>query len=81
MQTNRDINRLKVVLAEQKHTAKWLAGELINDPATILKWCTNTVQPSVETLFEIARILEVDPKELLRSTEGDMLYIKVPVAR
>ena len=43
-----DINRLKVVLAEKKRTAKWLATEIGKDPATISKWCTNTTQPSLE---------------------------------
>lgn len=42
---NKDINRLKVVLAEKKRTNKWLAEELSKDPATVSKWCTNTLQP------------------------------------
>ena len=49
-----DINRLKVVLAEQKRTNKWLAEQLGKDPATVSKWCTNTAQPGLETLLEIA---------------------------
>ena len=44
-----DINRLKVILAEQKKTAKWLAAQLGKDPATVSKWCTNKSQPGVET--------------------------------
>lgn len=63
-----DINRLKIVLVEKKRTAKWLAGEIGKDPATISKWCTNTVQPSLEHLTKIASILEVDVKDLLNST-------------
>lgn len=74
---NKDLNRLKIVLVEQKKTAKWLATELHKDPATVSKWCTNTAQPSLETLFEIARTLEVDVKELLNSSTEDTLYIKV----
>ena len=50
-----DINRLKVVLAEQKRTNKWLAEQLGKDPASVSKWCTNASQPSLETLVEIAR--------------------------
>ena len=46
----RDINRIKVVLVEHKKTNKWLAEQLGKDPATISKWCTNSSQPSVETL-------------------------------
>ena len=64
-----DINRLKVVLAEQKMTNKWLAEQLGKDPASVSKWCTNASQPSLETLVEIARSLNVDVKDLLWSTK------------
>jgi DNA-binding Xre family transcriptional regulator len=64
-----DINRLKVVLAEQKRTNKWLAEQLGKDPASVSKWCTNASQPSLETLVEIARSLNVDVKDLLWSTK------------
>ena len=64
-----DINRLKVVLAEQKRTNKWLAEHLGKDPASVSKWCTNASQPSLETLVEIARSLNVDVKDLLWSTK------------
>ncbi|MBQ0086459.1 MAG: helix-turn-helix transcriptional regulator [Bacteroidales bacterium] len=60
-----DINRLKVVLAEQKRTNKWLAEQLGKDPATVSKWCTNKAQPGLETLVEISKVLGVDVKELL----------------
>lgn len=63
-----ELNRLKVVLVEKKKTAKWLAGQMGKDPATISKWCTNTSQPSIETLSEVARLLETDIRELLIST-------------
>jgi transcriptional regulator with XRE-family HTH domain len=74
---NKDINRIKVVLTEQRRTGKWLAEQLGKDPATVSKWCTNNAQPGLETLTEIARILEVDIKELLRSTKEDVIYIPV----
>ena len=64
---NQDINRLKVVLAEKKRTNKWLSEQLGKDPATVSKWCTNTLQPNLETLVEIAKCLEVDTKDLLWS--------------
>lgn len=64
----KDINRLKIVLVEKKRTAKWLAEELQKAPATVSKWCTNTSQPSLETLLDIAGILDVDVKELLHSS-------------
>lgn len=62
---NKDINRLKVVLAEKKRTNKWLAEQLGKDPATVSKWCTNTLQPNVETMVEIAKYLQVEIHELL----------------
>lgn len=64
---NKDINRLKVVLAEKKRTNKWLAEQLGKDPGTVSKWCTNTMQPNLETLVKIAEYLEVDVKDLLWS--------------
>ena len=64
----KDINRLKIVLAEQKRTNKWLAQQLKRDQATVSKWCTNTAQPGLETLVEISDVLEVDVRELLHPT-------------
>ncbi|MBD9260957.1 MAG: XRE family transcriptional regulator [Prevotella sp.] len=61
---NKDINRLKVVLAEKKRTNKWLAEQLGKDPATVSKLCTNTLQPNVETMVEIAKYLQVEIHEL-----------------
>ena len=61
---SKDINRLKVVLAEKKRTNKWLAEQLGKDPATVSKWCTNTIQPNVETLVEIAKLLSVDIQDM-----------------
>lgn len=68
MEATKDINRLKVVLAEKKRTNKWLAEQLGKDPATVSKWCTNTAQPGLETLLQISKVLEVDVKDLLNSS-------------
>ena len=73
----KDINRIKLVLVEKKRTAKWLAEELKKDPATISKWCTNSSQPSLETLVDIADVLEVDVKELLNSSKDNIHYLKI----
>lgn len=73
----KDINRLKVVLAEKKRTNKWLAEQLGKDPATVSKWCTNTAQPGLETLLQIAKVLEVDVKELLNSSKEDVKYVRI----
>ena len=63
----KDMNRLKVVLAEKKRTNKWLAEQLRKDPATVSKWCTNSAQPKLENLIEIAKYLEVSVNELIRN--------------
>lgn len=73
----KDINRLKVVLAEKKKTAKWLAGELEKDPATVSKWCTNSSQPSLETLTQIAEKLDVDVKDLINSTKEEVKFVRI----
>ena len=66
----KDINRIKVVLVEQKRTGKWLAEQMGKDQATVSKWCTNTSQPDLPTLTKVAEILNVDIKELLNSTKS-----------
>ena len=73
----KDINRIKVALAERKRTGKWLAAQLGKDPATVSKWCTNSAQPGLETLLEIAKVLECDIKDLLNSTQEEVKYIRV----
>ena len=59
------INRLKVVLVVQRKTGKWLAEQLGKDPSTISKWCSNTTQPPLDMLVNIATLLNVDIKELI----------------
>lgn len=66
MADNKALNRIKVVLAEKGRSNKWLAEELGKGQATISKWCTNTAQPNLENLIEIAKCLEVDVNELIR---------------
>ncbi len=63
------INRIKVVLVEKGRKNKWLAKELGKSESTISNWCTNESQPSLETLTEIAKVLEVDIRELLIPTK------------
>lgn len=66
---NKELNRLKVVLAEKKRTNKWLSEQLGKDKTTISKWCTNTCQPDLEHLMKMAKLLEVDVNELLRNAD------------
>ncbi len=68
---NRELNRLKVVLAEKKKTNKWLAEQLGKDKTTISKWCTNTCQPDLGSLIKISKLLEVEVVDLLRNDNVD----------
>jgi len=69
MKKKRASNRIKAVLAEQGKTNNWLAEQLDKNKTTVSKWCTNQMQPTMETLFEIAFVLDVDVRELLSTTK------------
>lgn len=64
-----DLNRLKFVLVEQKKTGKWLADQLGKSTCTISKWCSNSVQPDLQTIESIAQLLKVDKRESLTLSE------------
>ena len=72
-----DINRIKVLLVEKKKTNKWLAEQLGKDAATVSKWCTNNAQPSLETLLEVAKVLEVDPRELIVPLDSQKVMMSI----
>lgn len=63
---SKDYNRIKVVLVEKKRSNKWLAEQLRKDQSTVSKWCTNSAQPGLEMLFQIAKCLEVKVQDLIR---------------
>ena len=71
---SKQINSIKAVLAERNKIGKWLAYSLGKNISTVSRWCTNEVQPSIETLREIAIILQVDVKDLLCSTKINSNY-------
>lgn len=73
----KNLNRIKVMLAEKGKTNKWLAEKLGRDQATISKWCTNACQPPLEALIQIAQCLEVDIKELIRVPEHNHHNVRV----
>ena len=59
------LNRIKGALADAGKTNIWLATQIGRDPVTVSKWCTNTSQPSLETLFQIAEVLGVKVQDLI----------------
>jgi transcriptional regulator with XRE-family HTH domain len=65
MAEKRILNRIKGVLADKDKTNLWLAKQLGKNKSTVSKWCTNDQQPTLETLFDIADVLEVNVCELL----------------
>ena len=67
MDENPNLNRIKVALVERQKTSKWLAEQMEKSDTTVSRWVSNKIQPSVEQLFEIARILNMDVKDLLNS--------------
>lgn len=65
----KDINRLKIVLVEKKKTGRWLAEQLGKDPSTVSKWCTNVSQPDLITLSRIAKLLNIDRRDLINKSK------------
>ena len=66
-----NLNRIKVVLVEKDKTGKWLSEQFGKSTCTVSKWCKNMVQPDLNTLDKIAKLLDVDVTYLLNATEKD----------
>lgn len=63
------MNRIKVLLVEKQKTNKWLAEQMGKSENTISRWCSNKSQPSISQLQEIANLLDVDIRVLLKTTD------------
>lgn len=68
---DRNINRIKVVLAERNKSNKWLSEQIGVAQTTVSKWVTNACQPPIETFMRIAKVLECELGELVRFEELD----------
>lgn len=68
----KQLNRIKVMLAERNQTNKWLAEQVGKDPATVSKWVTNASQPSLEMIFKIAEVLGCRCTDLIREEEPSL---------
>jgi transcriptional regulator with XRE-family HTH domain len=66
-----NLNRLKVVLAEKEKTGKWLASQIGKSNCSVSKWCSNSAQPDLQTLNNIANALNMDVRDLLVSNIRD----------
>lgn len=71
-----NLNRLKVVLVEKNKTGKWLAEQLGKSTCSVSKWCQNTVQPDLQTLDKISRLLDVNIKDLLVDNKKPTMNIE-----
>lgn len=60
-----DLNQIKIALIKNKKTGKWLAEQLGKSTCTVSKWCSNTSQPDLYTLDQIAKLLECEIKDLI----------------
>ena len=65
----KNLNRIKVMLAERNQTNKWLAEQVGKDPATVSKWVTNASKPSLEVIFKIAKVLKCNYTDLIRDVD------------
>ena len=66
---DKPMNRIKEVLEEKGIKQTWLAAKHIIWFGIVNSYVCNRRQPSLDVLFEIARILQVDPKELIDSNK------------
>ncbi len=64
------INRIRIALAEQNKTNRWLAERIGKSEITISRWVQNKSQPSLEQLTIVARALSVSPKDLINEIQG-----------
>lgn len=64
------MNRIKEVLGEKGIKQKWLAEKLGKSYNMVNGYVQNRQQPKLEILFEIAEILDVDPKDLIKTKES-----------
>jgi len=64
------INRIKIALVENGKTGKWLAEQVGKNEATISRWCSNKMQPSLDTLVRISELLDIDVKDLIVSNKA-----------
>ena len=64
-----NLNRIKLALVEKQKTGKWLAEQLGKSNCTVSKWCSNSVQPDLQTLHDIANLLNIEVSELIVSNK------------
>ena len=71
------VNRIRVALAEQNKTNRWLAEQMGKSEITISRWVQNKTQPSLEQLLQVAKFLSVSPKDLINEVDIDLTKYRV----
>jgi putative transcriptional regulator len=61
------MNRIKEILDKQGRSQKWLSTQIGKSYNMVNAYAQNRQQPRLEVLFEIAKVLGIDPKELIKS--------------
>ena len=64
-----EMNRIKEVLEQKGIKQTWLAEKLGKSYNMVNAYAQNRQQPRLETLMEIANILDIDVKELIISNK------------
>ena len=64
------MNTIKQILKEQGRTQTWLAKKLNKSYVMVTNYCNNKAQPSIDTLYQIAELLNVDVRILLKSNKN-----------
>lgn len=59
------MNRLKEILHEQGRSQQFLCRQLDKSTNTVSLWCRNLVQPSVQDLYRIAKLLDCKVSDIL----------------
>ena len=62
---NMKLNRIKAVLSAKGISQTWLAKQLGKSFSMVNSYACNRIQPNLETLQQIAEILQVDLKDLI----------------
>ena len=65
------MTRIKEVLEEKGIKQIWLAEKLGKSFCIVNSYVCNRRQPSLEVLFQIAEVLQMDVKDLIKSSNND----------
>ena len=68
---DKPMNRIKEVLEEKGIKQTWLAEKLGKSFCIVNSYVCNRRQPSLEVLFQIAEVLQMDVKDLIKSSNND----------